>query len=639
MKFYLFIVILLLFGQLAFAQSASTPEEGELENFIIFTDQDSYLSGNRIWFVGKMLKNHESFRYSKLAYISLLDHSGKVVHHEKMLLSNQDLIFGDIFLPENTPSGVYSLNVYTKWMSGFQDFPIAQRNFLVLNPNSPQVGGKASVLIQKNPFQQDAMTLIHTAKDPQLIEIQDERGITIQILEAVQPLQKVQISLNEGERSRIVFQDKSYSVPKSDWIFDPVKYELRTKKGIGIGHRLITSTPWDILESRQSEDGVFRLDKSNYQHLRFFDMSIVDASGHLVWTYQVKNPILGSGQIGMASKGKVGDLQKLEFERVERASKNAVILAKAPEDHLISELVDLLNDPNWVVLGEQENFNSLPVAAQTRKESEPSLKEYSPMFSYSPWSTPEAETFRTAFLPKTYSLSIPEEILLSKVNRKIYREYFEIEEEVVELESPFAPDKIYYLEDYEEFDSFENFLKQIVPQVKLKKAKGEEGKVIWLANTDNQQVKFDKVPKVLIDFYTVDNLQELWSLDMSTIHRLEVYYHRQTVQNTNLGPKAGDGLVLIYTKNNEYGLKKSLPRSRYFLADVQVPRRPSTAHENPQKVSGNAIQLLQPGIEFYRGKAQTIQWKFDTAGDWKIEAWVFGNDTYSRFEKSITIDP
>ena len=85
----------------------------ELENFVIQTDQEAYLSGDRLWFAGKLLKNHESYRYSKLAYISLLDGDNNKVHEEKMLLTSQNMVFGDIFIPENSPSGVYTFVIYT----------------------------------------------------------------------------------------------------------------------------------------------------------------------------------------------------------------------------------------------------------------------------------------------------------------------------------------------------------------------------------------------------------------------------------------------------------------------------------------------------------------------------------------------
>lgn len=134
-------ILVIWFGLVSVAFAQDERKSAELENFVVITDQDFYLAGDRLWFGGKLLKNHDSYRYSKLAYISIRDQEGNEILAEKMLLSDQDMIFGDFFLPENARSGIYSLVVFTKWMSGFADFPVAKKGIFGRKSESSKSGG------------------------------------------------------------------------------------------------------------------------------------------------------------------------------------------------------------------------------------------------------------------------------------------------------------------------------------------------------------------------------------------------------------------------------------------------------------------------------------------------------------------
>lgn len=637
MRVLFILVIWLGLVSVAFAQDER--KSAELENFVVITDQDFYLAGDRLWFGGKLLKNHDSFRYSKLAYISLRDQEGNEILAEKMLLSDQDMVFGDFFLPENARSGVYSLVVYSKWMSGFADFPVAKKEFLVVNPKAPKVEGKPQVLVQTTPFANVPISLIHTSDQAELIEIQDENGQNLEILESVEPLKSFFIKPFSGAKAKVIFRNETFDLEAPSWFWDPSDFTLKGKNPNQSDFVVVTHTDWDLIEQKMLINGQTQFDRSGYSGIVNFDISVIDKNYDLVWTYRVKNPISATGQLLINSKGKVGESLKLDFAGIDLTAKDAFILASSEEHPLISGWMDVLNDPNWTILGEENSRNTLPLAINKLKGEEELLKDFSPMFNYQSWSVDFKTAFPSAVSSSNLSFTIPQEVLEEKVERKFYREYFGIAEEVIELESPFSPDKVYFIDDYDEFPDLETFVKQIIPQIKLRKSKDADWKEIRVANTDNQQVKFDKVPLVLIDFYRVASLEEVWSIDMASLDRVEIYYHRETVQKTNLGEEVGNGLIVLYTKNNEYALKKNLPKSRYFLSDVQVPRRPDYSSGGSLKISANPLQFLLPGLGFYRGRAKSTPVEFDTAGNWKVEGWVFGNGTYSKFEKSLTVDP
>ncbi|GAA0881368.1 hypothetical protein GCM10009119_43380 [Algoriphagus jejuensis] len=610
----------------------------ELENFILITDRDSYLTGDRVWFAAKLLKNHETYRYSKLAYISVLDADGSPIHEEKMLLTGQDMIYGDLFIPETAQSGVFTIVVYSKWMANFEDFPVAKRDFLVVNPTAPRPNGEPALFWEQIPFENAPVSIFHTSDQAEVIEIQDKSGKTLEVMEAVAPLQKTLSKVKPSEGYRLIFRNSEHMIEASEWYWDPADFSLTYNLPEG-DFKVITHSDWNMLEEVKLVAGKSLLNKSLYTNLNSFKISVVDSSGALVWSYQVQLPARSSGQLQLSSRGTAGEEMKLDLLGFPSQIKNGFILASEVSHVQIADLVEILNHPNWKNLSHASSDPNLISALSREVESTLMLKDYSPMFDYKLWSVAISSRFKSSVDPAGLSFTFPQELLHSQIDRRIYQDHFEIVDEVVELQSPFTPDKIYDLEDYEEFPDLETFIKETVPQIRLKKVKSGNSKEVFVANTDNEHVKFNKKPLILIDFYRPASIEEVWNLDMGYVDRIEVYYHRSTVEATNLGESVGDGLVLIYTKNNGYFLKANAPKDRYFLSDVSVPRRPDYSGRNASLVSANPLQFMDAGLGFDRGKSKLGSLKFDTAGTWLVQAWVFGNSDFEWIQKKVQIDP
>ncbi|WP_111670015.1 hypothetical protein [Algoriphagus litoralis] len=622
----------------SFGQNQQLPEV-ELENFVLVTDQDIYLSGDRVWFAAKLLKNHSSYRYSKLAYIQVLDGEGNTIHQEKMLLTGEDLIYGDFFIPENSVTGVFSLLIYSKWMANFEDFPIAKREFLVANSTTPRAQGNPALFWEKVPFENASISLFHTSDRAEVIEIQDSRGNTLEVLEAVPPLKKTLSSIKPESGYTIVYRNSSFQISAQKWFWDPSDFTLVTKEMPGKGLKIVTHTDWMILEELGVDSTRVELDRQVYEALNSFDISVLDPSGKLLWTYRVQVPAKSQGEISITSKGTVGEALDLNLVDFSEQYHDGLVMAKELSDPLISDFVALLNHPNWINLTSKTADPDLITALHQPIEDPLLVKDYSPMFDYKPWSIAMDQRFKSAVSKSGFSYFLPDVLLDPLVNRRLYKENFEIAEEVVALQSPFEADKVYHIEDYFEFRDLEAFLKEVVPQVRLKKSKVQDYKELYIANTDNQAVKFNKKPLVLVDFYKVLSLEEFWNLDLVSVDRIELYYNKSTVETTNLGEAVGDGLIVVYTKNNEFFLKNNLGKDRYFLADLSVPRRPDFTRRATQQISGNALQYLDSGLSFYRGRTPTHEIRFDTAGTWVIEAWVFGNSSFEKVQRRVQIDP
>ncbi|HSF54767.1 MAG TPA: hypothetical protein VLA71_13515, partial [Algoriphagus sp.] len=500
MKFkrILLVLISLLVHSVSFGQGNDL-KNIELENFILITDQDCYLAGDRVWFAAKLLKNHETYRYSKLAYIAVLDASGKPIHQEKMLLTGQDMIYGDLFIPETSQSGVFTIVVYSKWMANFEDFPVAKKEFLVANPNLPKPVGEPALFWEQVPFDNAAISIFHTSDQTEVIEIQDQSGKTLEVLEAVAPMRKALSKLKPEDGYQLVFRNKVFQVQSELWHWDPSDFSLnpQTNPG-GQDFKIITHSDWMILEEVQAKSEKSFLNKTLYQNLETFKISVLDRSDRVVWSYQVQLPAKSIGQLQVSSKGKAGEEMSLDLVGFPNQIKAGLVMASEEEVPEIAEFVEILNHPNWKNLNTDSNESNLIAALGKEVESPLMLKDYSPMFDYKQWATKIDSRFPSSVQQKVFTYSLSEKALESLINRRIYREHFEISEEVVELQSPFTADKVYDLQDYEEFPDLESLIKEIVPQIRLKKSSSGLGKEIFIANTDNQNVKFNKKPLILI---------------------------------------------------------------------------------------------------------------------------------------------
>ena len=611
----------------------------ELENFIVQTDQDLYLSGDRIWFGAKLLKNHNSFRYSKLAYISVVDHQGQEVYREKMLLSGKDMVFGDLFLSENSPSGVYSLLIYTSWMTSFKNFPVAKKSFLVFNPKLPQVSGEPALFFEQNASLNSSISILHTSSEPELLELQDSSGKTIQVIEQVPGLKKVFLKVPEKKNLSLIFRNKRYSVPKSDWLWEPASYSLKKDDGVSEGKYLIVHNDWKIFEKIELTNGNYPINKSLTEDQETFKLTVLNDQFKAVWTYQVKNPdFQQKGKVTIPSNIVVNQPLEVEFSGYHYKTEQGFIMVKEKEDEQISDWVDIINHPNWIQLNSTTNQTITTISnLQHHGNDSIHLKDFSPMLGYKPIQLNPKIYFPEVTAEKSYSFQLPSDIIEEITKRKIYQTHFEIRDEVVELTSPFAPDEVFFLQDYYEFESFENFAKEILFPLKIRESKTEAKKELWVANTDDSRIKFNKKPLVLIDFYRIQDLEELLSLDMNTLYKIEIYYHRATVQQTNLGEEVGDGLVLVYTKNNGYALKNNIPNSRKFLQDVGVPRSPISQSQQLNPTS-NSLQTMFPELMFTKGKSKTPLFMLDTAGDWMFEALIFEQDNFYQIKKQISVN-
>ena len=96
---------------------AFSKQQGIHEKLYAHTDKDFYLAGEIIWFklYSVDASTNQPANFSKVAYVELLERTGKPVLQTKIELTKKGGS-GSIYLPVTLNSDNYVLRAYTNWM-------------------------------------------------------------------------------------------------------------------------------------------------------------------------------------------------------------------------------------------------------------------------------------------------------------------------------------------------------------------------------------------------------------------------------------------------------------------------------------------------------------------------------------------
>lgn len=105
------------------------------ETIYIQTNSDALISGETLYYQLYSLNptNFKPSEISKIAHIKLVSTDNKIIIEQKLALKN-GVGNGDIFIPSNLNSGIYTLVGYTNWSLNKNDFKYFTKDITVVNP-------------------------------------------------------------------------------------------------------------------------------------------------------------------------------------------------------------------------------------------------------------------------------------------------------------------------------------------------------------------------------------------------------------------------------------------------------------------------------------------------------------------------
>ncbi|MBE9511403.1 MAG: hypothetical protein IMY71_11030 [Bacteroidetes bacterium] len=110
------------------------------ENFQLFTDRNIYAANEKIFFRAFNLSYPllRATNWSEILYVEIISQTNRSVAQGKYLLNKRGT-WGYIEIPETTPTGLYYIRAYTKWMRNFPPAKYFHSNITIINPNNNEL--------------------------------------------------------------------------------------------------------------------------------------------------------------------------------------------------------------------------------------------------------------------------------------------------------------------------------------------------------------------------------------------------------------------------------------------------------------------------------------------------------------------
>ena len=125
------------------------------ENFQLFTDRNIYAANEMVFFRAFNLSYPllKATNWSKILYVEIINQTNTPVAQGKYLL-NEHGTWGYIEIPEATPTGLYYIRAYTKWMRNFPPINYFHSFITIINPNNNELQtGKDLTVTNSNSVQ------------------------------------------------------------------------------------------------------------------------------------------------------------------------------------------------------------------------------------------------------------------------------------------------------------------------------------------------------------------------------------------------------------------------------------------------------------------------------------------------------
>jgi hypothetical protein len=141
LKYILVVALVASFQQISFAQKNSSVNElNEIdkklnESIYVSTNGNSFLTGETLLYKFFCVNSatHIPSKYSKVAYLKLIDSNKKTILTHKLFLEN-GISNGDFFIPTTLETGSYKIIGYTNWMLNKSSSVYFNQDIFIINP-------------------------------------------------------------------------------------------------------------------------------------------------------------------------------------------------------------------------------------------------------------------------------------------------------------------------------------------------------------------------------------------------------------------------------------------------------------------------------------------------------------------------
>jgi len=555
------------------------------------------------------------------------------------------MTYGDFILPDNLAEGEYRIFAYTQWMMNFPSYPIAEKSVLVKRFNAEEeIRDEVQLYYSERWNGYRELQLFHTSQTPLLVEVVNEQGRGEAIFEEVAPYTVFNTKIQFDTPKTLRWNNEIKVIHPSPILL--VEDKLIMDPSLKAGSVLIHTDLAIIKEFNENEvAGEIPLGKISLPGMNGFQVSVFDQSDRLVAHRYFNIPKTKDLSVNVPKKVSLGEQFTANIRSGSLSTSSGISFIKSPEPQKVENLVRVLNDPRWILVGEgpTPRGNYIGALKEIKQKGKDTLikKDMFPLLEYNPLAQNLLLT-RPDLFNKSNLKSLPdfEDHVEYEMSRKIFHEHFEYDASVSVPVSPYLVDYTYDVPDYIGYRDMKIFLKEVVPQIRVRKEKDTDKDEIRIFNPNMAKATFTNKPLLLIDFYEVTDPSVILTYELAQIDRIEVIYLRNTIDETNLGKWSENGVLALFTKKNDYQHKNNIPKSKYILRDLNVPRVMAKNLIHQEASTGITMQKPQswhPSLSFVRGRSQFKTGALDEPGNLILETWVFDGTDYSTTQTEIEI--
>lgn len=640
---------------MSFTASAQKPIENfasvfNQEQIILQHNKPYYLTADRVWYSVQLAGEAQKNKQSKVIYVSLIG-ADKTVLTSQRIIAEGGKAAGDFEIPTTAQSGYYELSASTLWSQSFGPSQSFNRRLLIINPSDANKGELPGDNIVVNLYPEGS-NLVADVNAKVVVEV--KAGNTL--------APDAQVVLLDETGSMITTAETDVNglailnfVPKADQSYSAeIIVSNNARKRVALPAADASTLSLRLLKQSNTEL-YFGIENKTTKAYQF----IVVQKGRVVYsqtvqnsgTIQVQKSMLSNGLAQVFALDMLGRAYNQQYIQVNKAtplqvkiSTDKVVYAPREKVNTSIELRDGAGNPiqgqfNVSVFASQPNFQqpndmllTLPVDSQLIKSFVTGKRRE--IFEPELWPSPltvennnaaskqilnwlPVANINTANLPEPFSA-----FLLQGVKRRQIVTAYGISDTPAEAQVPrLTADKTYFMDDYVKVESVEHFLKHVVSNVRVKKQKDKYNLRVLYTDNTSKKYFFKETPLLLIDGVVVTEPEELLNIQVDDVNSIEVAWGEATLSGSNLGDKASNGLLAIYTKSGDVGAALKRKGADYLYRQYHLPSgfMLNTYDQAEAQIPDFRTQLFwSPGISSKDAAAGFGFYTSDELGEFKV---------------------
>lgn len=592
------LLILLLAPLLSYsAMAQQLPEAGQVQALLseervqLVHSQPYYAAGERLWFTAFLSKIPSNIPPSKTLYVELLDAREQVILRQRLIVE-EGKANGEMLLPENLPTGTYTLLGTTNWMRNYSKGQQYREPLLIVN------AGEVAALRAKKQAEADrplsvqffpeSNSLVAGVATKLAVVVTNAAGVGIAASGSIENsagetvvhfqtdksgLATVNFTPAPQEQYQAQVQAEGYapgrvSVPEAKQNGLSLAVEEQTAEQLRV--RVNNPSSWRYTLVAEAGGKVYFSQRGNAggaiavpwpaEASEAVRLLLLNPGGLVEAEQQVaqrqKQPLLSISTDRQQYSPRQQVTVTVQATHASGAPLAVAVTSIKPDFTMPLAINSALGrnaeSGQLVAVGPDQELWAGLVSGKT--EMVHGVESLVDAFVKDGVNAPFVNTGYRAVTDTAFVQALPESVVqyaLQQRNRTRINEAYGLAEAHATAPVPRLPaDRVARLDEYITFDNVEEALRETTTNLRLGKKKGRHrARLLYVAPDVKRMMKGE--PIYLIDGVVVKGMEEILALDLNDISSFELTWMEEKLYAANLGHVADNGILAVYTKSGE----------------------------------------------------------------------------------------